>query len=40
MWIETLDDFKKENKQILDFKFELHVAIYVQKLLQNQKSIL
>tara|TARA_B100001093_G_scaffold474412_1_gene499059 strand:- start:135 stop:662 length:528 start_codon:yes stop_codon:yes gene_type:complete len=35
MWLETIDDFKKENKQILDFKFELHVAIYVQKLLQN-----
>ena len=29
MWHEILQDFKKNNKLFLDFKFDLHVTIYI-----------
>ena len=35
MWSEKIETFQKENKQILDIKFELHLAIYVKELLKD-----
>lgn len=35
MWIERIETFQKENKQILDIKHELHLAIYVKNLLNE-----
>ena len=35
MWHEILQDFKKNNKQFLDFKFDLHVTIYIISILKD-----
>tara|TARA_Y100001970_G_C14208501_1_gene845470 strand:+ start:1076 stop:1612 length:537 start_codon:yes stop_codon:yes gene_type:complete len=35
MWLEKLQKFQKENKQIIDLKFDLHLAIYIQVLLND-----
>ena len=35
MWHETLQDFKKNNKQFLDFKFDLHVTIFIISILKD-----
>ena len=33
MWLERLQKFQKENKQMLDLKFDLHLALYIQGLI-------
>ena len=33
MWLEKIEEFRKENKQALDLKLELHLAIYIHKIL-------
>ena len=38
MWLQVIDEFRKNNKQILDLKFELHLAIYVQAILNDNIS--
>jgi hypothetical protein len=35
MWVERIESFKKDNKQTLDMKHELHLCIYVQELLKE-----
>ena len=35
MWLDRIETFQKENKQILDIKFELHLAIYVKEILKD-----
>jgi len=35
MWLDRIETFQKENKQILDIKFELHLAIYVKEVLKD-----
>ena len=35
MWSERLEKFKENNKQVLDFKFELHLVIYIREILKN-----
>ena len=35
MWLERIQKFRKINKKILDFKLELHSAIYIQGLLND-----
>jgi len=35
MWLEKIEEFRKENKQALDLKFELHLAIYIHKILRK-----
>jgi major membrane immunogen (membrane-anchored lipoprotein) len=35
MWLEKIEEFRKENKQALDLKLELHLAIYIHKILQG-----
>ena len=36
MWYDIINDFKKSNKQFLDFKFDLHVAIYIINILKEK----
>ena len=36
MWLEIIQEFNKNNKQLLDFKFELHLAIYNKELLKDK----
>ena len=36
MWLEIIQEFNKNNKQLLDFKFELHLAIYNKVLLKDK----
>ena len=33
MWLERLQKFQKENKQMLDLKFDLHLALYIRGLI-------
>tara|TARA_Y100001958_G_C21208497_1_gene534414 strand:+ start:1027 stop:1557 length:531 start_codon:yes stop_codon:yes gene_type:complete len=35
MWLEKLQTFQKENKQLLDLKFDLHLSLYIQELLKD-----
>lgn len=35
MWIERIESFQKDNKQMLDMKHELHLSIYVKGLLKE-----
>ena len=35
MWLDKIESFQKNNKQILDMKHELHLAIYVKELLSE-----
>ena len=35
MWLERINDFQKNNKQVLDMKFELHLSIYIKELLKD-----
>jgi hypothetical protein len=36
MWLKRLQKFQKENKQILDFKFDLHLSLYIQELIDER----
>ena len=36
MWLESLQEFEKNNKQHLNFKVEYHLAIYITKILQGR----
>ena len=36
MWLESLQEFQKTNKQHLNFKVEYHLAIYITKILQGR----
>ena len=36
MWIENLLEFRKKNKQHLNFKIELHLAIYIIEILKDR----
>ena len=36
MWLESLQEFQKNNKQHLNFKVEYHIAIYITKILQGR----
>ena len=38
MWLDRIETFQKENKQILDIKFELHLVIYVKEILKDVVS--
>lgn len=38
MWLQVIEEFRKNNKQILDLKFELHLAMYVQAILKDNIS--
>ena len=40
MWLEIIQEFHKNNKQIIDFKFELHLAIYNKELLKDKIKFL
>ena len=40
MWLEIIQEFHKNNKQIIDFKFELHLAIYNNELLKDKIKFL
>ena len=40
MWLEIIQEFNKNNKQLLDFKFELHLAIYNKGLLKDKIKFL
>ena len=35
MWLDKIESFQKNNKQLLDIKHELHLAIYVKELLSE-----
>lgn len=35
MWIERIESFQKDNKQMLDMKHELHLSVYVKGLLKE-----
>ena len=35
MWLDKIESFQKENKQVLDMKHELHLAIYIKGLLKD-----
>ena len=35
MWSERLKNFKENNKQLLDLKFELHMTIYIKEILKD-----
>ena len=35
MWLDRIEIFQKENKQTLDIKFELHLAIYVKEVIKD-----
>ena len=35
MWLDRIESFQKNNKQLLDIKHELHLAIYVKELLSE-----
>ena len=36
MWLENLLEFRETNKQHLNFKIELHVSIYILKILKDK----
>ena len=36
MWHEILQDFKKNNKQFIDFKFDLHITIFIIEILKDK----
>lgn len=36
MWLESLQEFEKTNKQHLNFKVEYHLVIYITKILQGR----
>ena len=36
MWLENLLEFRETNKQHLNFKIELHLAIYIMKILKDR----
>ena len=35
MWLDRIESFQKDNKQILDIKHELHLSIYVKGILKE-----
>jgi len=35
MWLDKIESFQKDNSQIFDMKHELHLAIYVKRLLKD-----
>lgn len=35
MWIEIINEFRKENKNMLDLNFELHLTLYIYELLKS-----